>query len=473
MNSKVKGILKNFSYSFAANITSTLISMVLVAFVPKLLGQTEYSYWQLYVFYTGYVGFFHFGLADGIYLRYGGKEYDEVPKPLFHFQFWTLVCCEILLAIVMSLFVVFLIPNSDKILILLLTALCCVLVLPRTMLQYVLQGTNRIKEYARNLMIEKVIYGSLVVIVLALGFRNYEYLLLADIIAKTVTLFTMCLSCKDIVIQTTVSFKEGIREVWNNISVGIKLMFSNIAGMLIVGVVRFSIEQVWSVETFGKVSLSMSVSNLMMLFITAVSVVMFPLLKRTPQEKWADNYKLMRNILVIPLLGLLVLYYPAKVILSAWLPQYEESLRYMALMFPMCLYEGKMSMLINTYMKAMRMEKQMLLVNLISVTLSVLSTGLVIFLLKDLVLSVVSIMVLLAFRCILAELILAKRLSLKVGTDIVLEVLMTALFVVSNWYINSWLCVVVYAVGYLVYVFIRRKNIFPMVQTVKGMLKAK
>ena len=208
MNSKVKGILKNFSYSFAANITSTLISMVLVAFVPKLLGQTEYSYWQLYVFYTGYVGFFHFGLADGIYLRYGGKEYDEVPKPLFHFQFWTLVCCEILLAIVMSLFVVFLIPNSDKILILLLTALCCVLVLPRTMLQYVLQGTNRIKEYARNLMIEKVIYGSLVVIVLALGFRNYEYLLLADIIAKAVTLFTMCLSCKDIVIQTTVSFKE-------------------------------------------------------------------------------------------------------------------------------------------------------------------------------------------------------------------------------------------------------------------------
>lgn len=291
--------------------------MVLVAFVPKLLGQTEYSYWQLYVFYTGYVGFFHFGLADGIYLRYGGKEYDEVPKPLFHFQFWTLVCCEILLAIVMSLFVVFLIPNSDKILILLLTALCCVLVLPRTMLQYVLQGTNRIKEYARNLMIEKVIYGSLVVIVLALGFRNYEYLLLADIIAKAVTLFTMCLSCKDIVIQTTVSFKEGIREVWNNISVGIKVMFSNIAGMLIVGIVRFSIEQVWSVETFGKVSLSMSVSNLMMLFITAVSVVMFPLLKRTPQEKWADNYKLMRNILVIPLLGLLVLYYPAKVILSA------------------------------------------------------------------------------------------------------------------------------------------------------------
>ena len=132
-----------------------------------------------------------------------------------------------------------------------------------------------------------------------------------------------------------------------------------------------------------------------------------------------------------------------------------------------------MSMLINTYMKAMRMEKQMLIVNLISVTFSVLSTGLVVFLLQDLVLSVVSIMVLLAFRCILAELILAKRLSLKVRTDIVLEVLMTALFVVSNWFINSWLCVVVYAVGYLAYLMIRRKSILPMLHMVKGMLKAR
>ena len=82
-------------------------------------------------------------------------------------------------------------------------------------------------------------------------------------------------------------------------------------------------------------------------------------------------------------------------------------------------------------------------------------------------------MILLAFRCILAELILAKRLSLKVGMDIVLEVSMTALFVISNWFINSWLCIVVYAAGYLVYLFIRRKSILPMVQTVKGMLKAK
>ena len=47
-------------------------------------------------------------------------------------------------------------------------------------------------------------------------------------------------------------------------------MFANIASMLIIGVVRFGIERSWDVETFGKVSLTLSASNLMMLFINAV-----------------------------------------------------------------------------------------------------------------------------------------------------------------------------------------------------------
>ena len=38
-----------------------------------------------------------------------------------------------------------------------------------------------------------------------------------------------------------------------------------------------------------------------------------------------------------------IFYYPIKLILSTWLPQYADSLRYMALLFPICIYESKMS----------------------------------------------------------------------------------------------------------------------------------
>ena len=50
--------MKNIKYAVSANFVVLGISVLLNMFVPKILGVTEYSYWQLYVFYTSYVGFF-------------------------------------------------------------------------------------------------------------------------------------------------------------------------------------------------------------------------------------------------------------------------------------------------------------------------------------------------------------------------------------------------------------------------------
>ena len=87
---KKQGLFKNLSYTVLANGTNTLVSMVLVLFVPKVLGVTEYAYWQLYLFYASYVGFFHLGWADGVYLKFGGKEYESLDKQYFNTQFWLL-----------------------------------------------------------------------------------------------------------------------------------------------------------------------------------------------------------------------------------------------------------------------------------------------------------------------------------------------------------------------------------------------
>jgi len=472
LNLKVKAILKSFSYSFTANIISMVISMGLVMVVPKILKPGEYSYWQLYVFYTGFVGFFHFGWADGIYLRYGGHEYEKLDKPRFHTQFWLLVFFEIIIAVGFSVCILIFVKDADKSLILLLTALCCLLVLPRTLLQYILQGTNRIKDYARNLMAEKVMYGVLVAAMLALGVRTYGYLLLADIFAKAVTLVLMCISCKDIVVRKGLLVAEGIKEAWANVSAGVKLMFANVAGLLIIGIVRYAIEWKWNVDVFGKISLAMSVSNMMMLFVTAISIVVFPLLKRMPQEKWPENYSMLRALLVTPMFGLLVLYYPAKVVLSAWLPQYSESLVYMALMFPMCIYEGKMSLLTNTFMKAMRMEKYMLIYNVVTLVLSVASTLVTVVVLGSLPLAVVSITALLTFRSVFSEIILTKKLSIKIWLDLFLEFALTVLFIASSWFIRSWLSVAVYAAAYLVYLLMRFNNVKAVFKTVRSMVKS-
>ena len=57
-------LVRNISYSVAANLVSFLVGVAVVLLVPKLVGVEEYGYFQLFLFFIGYVGFFHFGWAD-------------------------------------------------------------------------------------------------------------------------------------------------------------------------------------------------------------------------------------------------------------------------------------------------------------------------------------------------------------------------------------------------------------------------
>ena len=75
---KKKVFFKNLIYAFSAQIISLLLSFIMSLIVPKILGVDKYSYWQLFLFYSSYVGFTTFGFSDGIYLRLGGKNYEDL-----------------------------------------------------------------------------------------------------------------------------------------------------------------------------------------------------------------------------------------------------------------------------------------------------------------------------------------------------------------------------------------------------------
>lgn len=463
-------MIKNISYTFISNIVSFLISSIITFLVPKQLGIESYSYFQLYIFYASYTGFLHFGWADGVFLRYGGEYYEKLDRPKFSGQFWLYSGVEVALGLLICLAGYTLTSPQDKAIVLALTGISVFLLLPRTLLQYVLQGTNRIKEYATLTILEKVVYITVVVLALIAGTHSFIPMILADLLGKTCSLLYSIYQCRDILTTKPAGLRVSLKEAWANISVGIKLMFANIASMLIIGFVRLSIENQWDVTTFGKVSLTMSVSNLLMVFINAVAMVMFPMLRRTSSDKLSGIYNTMRTCLMIPLLGMLVCYYPVKEILSAWLPQYADSLIYMALLFPMCVFESKMSMLINTYLKALRKEKWLLIVNVVTVSLSVVTTLITTYWLHNLDLAVVSIVFLLAFRCAFAELLLSTVLGVNVYTDIMLELTLTVIFISASWFVGGVAGLAIYATAYGVYLFIKRKSILLLLNNIMHMV---
>ncbi|MGV2948084.1 hypothetical protein, partial [Acinetobacter sp. AGC35] len=129
---------------------------------------------------------------------------------------------QIILAIIIILTASFYLSDANKLFIFQMIAICLLTVNLRYMLLYILQGTNRIKEYAQITMVDRLLYCGLIIVLLLAGVRDYRILIVADLIGKFISLLFAMYSCKDIVFQRVSTFYFSLRETIENINVGIK-----------------------------------------------------------------------------------------------------------------------------------------------------------------------------------------------------------------------------------------------------------
>lgn len=466
--SKLIDFIKNLSYTFVSNILSLIISAVLILVIPKLVGVETYGYYQLYLFYTSYVGVLYFGWCDGIYLRLGGKYYDDLDKPLYSTQFRLLGLIEIIIYVCIFLGALVFINDVNKHFVIGAVCVAAVGMCLRWFITFILQPTARIKEYAIVTISEKILFVILAMLLMAVGYRDHKLILVADVISKYVSLGIGIWYCRDIVFSKAAPVRTVIPEIKENISAGLKLMLASLSSMLIIGVVRFGVENHWDIATFGKVSLTLSLSNMVMKAINAIAVVMYPMLRRTNEDSLPKIYGIMRVLLMGIIFGGIVLYYPAYKILSLWLPQYAASLRYAAILLPMCAYESKMSMLVNTYYKTLRLENLLMKCNMAALGLSVVLTLVSTLVLNSVTAAIISILIVLIFRCVLSEIILSTKMPIKVIKDIAIELIMTVAFIIFNWFFGIW-GMIAYFICYLIYISLKRNDIKETLTFIRSM----
>ncbi|GBG08143.1 flippase [Paenibacillus agaridevorans] len=470
MKRTVTKFISNVSYAVISNVIAVLFSVTLVLILPKFFSIESYGYWQLYLFYIGYVGFLHLGWNDGIYLRYGGNNYADLDKKLFNSQLIMLVTLQVIFAL-MIFFISLTQTIEQRKVIIQFVALGAVIVNTRYMFMYLLQATNRIKEYAIINLLDKFTSLMLIIILVFCGVKEIEYIIFSDLIGKFLSLIFSLYCCKDIAFNKISSFIFSFKEAKENISAGIKLMLANVAGILIVGNVRFGIERNWDVVVFGKVSFILSITNMLMIFINSLGIVMFPILKRVDERKYTEIYLVIKNILMTVLILAMALYFPITELLSLWVPQYSDALSLLALLFPSLIFEAKTSMLINTFLKIKRKEKLMLRINAMVWILSLISTVGTVVVFNNLNAAVISIVVLLALKSIISEYCLSRLLNFPITKGTVLELLMAILFIVISYNSGFSISLSIFLIGLLFYLFITRREIIISVKRIKGYLR--
>lgn len=141
-----KTILQNMSIAFLAQGVTLALSVIQTMIVPKLLGVEQFGYWQLYIFYVSYVGFFHLGLSSGVYLTTGGQKREEMDKASIKSQMLFGVFYQTFMAIVIVSLSSFLQTGAERTFVVVMTAIYLVLQNLATFMMNELQCMNETKK---------------------------------------------------------------------------------------------------------------------------------------------------------------------------------------------------------------------------------------------------------------------------------------------------------------------------------------
>ncbi|TNJ66749.1 hypothetical protein FE784_07625 [Paenibacillus hemerocallicola] len=465
---RVTKLINNMIYAFTAQGISFVLSIIMSLVIPKLLGVEEYSYWQLFIFYSSYIGFLHFGLNDGIYLRIGGVEYEKLNHRSIGSQFWLIFIFHCMLALIVIVCSSVFVNDWNRRVVYISTAISLPLSNAIGFIGFIFQAVNKTKIFSTTVIIDKLWFIAVVIVLIILNSDSFIWFIIFSIIGNLFALLYCLLNGHKFIFIKIESIKQTLKEMTINVSVGISLMFSNIASLLILGIGRFIVDKKWGIEVFGKFSFSLTLATFLLAFIAQVSMVLFPALRQTDEVQQKKFFLMSRDLLGIVLAGFLLAYMPMNYLLGIWLPQYKESLQYLILLLPLCIYEGKMNMLCSTYFKVLRKEKLLLKINLISLLLSVMLSIIGGYLFNSIYALIILIVFAVALRSIISEYCLSKMLGGGGLKSTVAESLLVIIFMSSTWFVGPFGGFILYLLSFCTYLILSRKKLEGvMVQTRK------
>lgn len=358
-----------------ANIISLLIGVVISFLVPKYLSVDAYALYKTYALYITYAGFFHFGYADGMYLKYGGKEIDKINKNDLAINYRNFLY---LIGIVGIVFLFIGIVTKDYVIIAFSIGQFSTNLLGY--LRSLYQATGEFSAYSRALNFEKIgifIFTILFLLVL----HSDEYLIYIGIQVLVGVIVSIYLLVK---LEHRLCFmrkgKFSVKEWKKNISSGIILMLGNFSSSVFTGLDRWFVKFLMKNMHFALYSFSASLLNLLNVFITPITVSLYNYFC-----KGISNEKIKRLKRLVLAWGLLLIAaaFPVKWVLINYLNKYIMATQIIFVLFAAQVFIAIIQgVYVNLY-KAKHLQKMYLIQMLIMLAVGVITNALFYYIIKS------------------------------------------------------------------------------------------
>lgn len=354
-------ILKNVVMVMSSNIILLVLGILMSFAIPIFLNVENYGYWQLYLYYSGFVGFFMLGFNDGMNIRFAGRNIDKLPGSLFKFFFKVVIFLSVFFSI-LGLIIIYLSPIDDNAMYVFLAVTINILIFNiHGFCTHINQMTSRFKYYSISNIVERALFVLTFPILIVFS-ANFKIVILINLVCRFIAVLYNIFSIKELLIDKSSTLLEFnyIQEVKLNFISGLPLMLATIFSMVMTTVPRLVVERLFSIQEYGYFSFGYSTLNLAIQLIVAMSAVFFPTLKRIDASRHLTVYNNTKEITMSITIISLLTYYPVYVLVNIFYPQYSIVLGYLYTLFPVIIFQVFNSLITANFSRLQRLEKKYL-----------------------------------------------------------------------------------------------------------------
>lgn len=317
---------KGLFYVLLANIINLGFNLITNFVLPKKLSVDSYAIIKTFQLYVSYVGLFHFGFVDGMYLKYGGKSVREISHKDLQTNLSTLRMFQIIITVICVILAVFF---KQEILIFFSLS-----ILPLNLANYfkqLYQATGEFSLYGKIMNVNTIlIFIANMMWIFLFKVDDGIYFLLSNVIVYVVVWIVLELNCRKFLGKQREGKLFSIKELINNIKAGILLTVGNLSSVSLTSMDRWFVKALMNNLAFAQYSFAVSMENFMNVAVTPVTITLYNYFCKTTDIK---EIRKMRNCVMLFAAAIVACAFPARFILEVYLNKYIDSAQVMFLLF--------------------------------------------------------------------------------------------------------------------------------------------
>lgn len=354
-NKRIKYTIKSILKVAFSNVISLAAGIIAAFVLPKIMGVSDYGYYKTFTLYASYVGLAAIGITDGIYLKYGGVEYEELEKGKISFLTRFYICVELAVSVFSCLIFLVVLENNLKFI---FVCVSCYLFANNLLGYYkiVSQITCRFSELSIRNTAQSLLLVVSVLLLWAInkfyGYTpNYQVYTIIYISIIFVILVWYLFTYKDITFSSSRDVSNKRKLIFELIKLGIPLLLANLCSSFILIIDRQFVNLLFDLETYAVYAFAYNMFALITTATSAISTVIYPVLRKSTDNSIESTYpKLVEIILVFVFLALLS-FYPLSLFIRWYLPKYVDSLKILQIVFPGLAINSAITISILNYYK--------------------------------------------------------------------------------------------------------------------------